>query len=82
MTNNSKREQHCNAIACKFGAHIPQNVQEAKVLDEECGNTLWFNATKLELQQLQDCNAVSHEHESRMFLHNEPVLCDHCVTKL
>ena len=41
---------------CKFGVGIPQNFQEAKILNEENGNTLWFNATKLELQQLEDCN--------------------------
>ena len=52
-----KGAQCHNAIVRKFGVCIPRNVHEAKMLDEENGNTLWMDAIKLELKWLQDCNA-------------------------
>ena len=41
----------------KFGVCTPQNVREAKILNEQNESTPWFDVMKLELQQLQDCNS-------------------------
>ena len=56
MMNNSKRAQRCDAVVHKFGVRIPRNVKEAKMSDEENGNTLWMDMIKLELKQLEECN--------------------------
>ena len=41
----------------KFGVQIPRNVKEAIALDERNGNTLWQDAMKLELGQLDEYQA-------------------------
>ena len=36
-------------IAIKYGIKIPRDVKEAKIFDEEAGNTLWADAIRLKL---------------------------------
>ena len=37
----------------KFGIRIPKSVQEAKLLDEQNGNTLWMDAIKIEMKNVR-----------------------------
>ena len=37
----------------KFGIRIPKSVQEAKLLDEQNGNTLWMDAIKMEMKNVR-----------------------------
>ena len=37
----------------KFGIRIPKSVQEAKMLDDSNGNTLWMDAIKKEMKNVR-----------------------------
>ena len=52
--NAIKRRKDPNQICYKFGVRLPRNYPEALQLDKENGNTLWEDAVKLELKQIQD----------------------------
>ena len=54
VVNASKKAQKFNQITCKFGTRVPRNPKEAKMLDEENGNTYWQDAADRELGQLED----------------------------
>ena len=58
MINANKHAQCYNTIVYKFGVQLPCNVKEAKMLDEENGNTHWQDAMDLELAQLQEYNVL------------------------
>ena len=52
--NAIKRRKDPNQVRYKFGVRLPRNYPEALQLDKENGNTLWEDAVKLELKQIQD----------------------------
>jgi hypothetical protein len=49
---NSVRYKHTRTW--KFGVQIPSNYNDAKKLDNESGNSLWMDATSLEMAQLDE----------------------------
>jgi hypothetical protein len=49
-----------------YGYRIPQDYAEAVAFDLENGNTLWQDATKLEMAQMDDCEVFKD-----MSLYNE-----------
>mmetsp|Transcript_20329 Transcript_20329/g.42624 ORF Transcript_20329/g.42624 Transcript_20329/m.42624 type:complete len:1867 (-) Transcript_20329:137-5737(-) len=51
--NAANRRSNPSQVRYKFGVRIPRNYKEAVFLDEQNGNTLWQDAIKLELKQLQ-----------------------------
>jgi hypothetical protein len=52
MVNQSRIKVTCNAPRYKFGYRIPRNYDEAMQYDPKNGNTLWQEATNLEMSQL------------------------------
>jgi hypothetical protein len=52
MVNQSRIKATCNAPRYKFGYRIPRNYNEAMQFDLKNGNTLWREATDLEMLQL------------------------------
>jgi hypothetical protein len=54
MVNQSRIKVTCNAPRYKFGYRIPCNDDEAMQLDLKNGNTLWREATDLEMSQLAE----------------------------
>jgi hypothetical protein len=52
MVNQSCIKVTCNAPRDKFGYHIPHNYDETMQFDLKNGNTLWREATNLEMLQL------------------------------
>ena len=52
MVKANKRAQRYNAIVYKFGVQLPRNIKEAKMLDEQNGNTYWQDAMDAEIAQL------------------------------
>jgi hypothetical protein len=54
MVNQSHIKATCNAPRYKFGYCIPPNYDEAMQLDLKNGNTLWQEATDLEMSQLAE----------------------------
>jgi hypothetical protein len=54
MVNQSHIKVTRNAPRYKFGYHIPHNYDEAIQLDLKNGNTLWREATNLEMLQLAE----------------------------
>jgi hypothetical protein len=54
MVNASKKSQKFSQVVYKFGVRVPRNVKEARMLDVENGNTLWEDAMKKEIAQLEE----------------------------
>jgi hypothetical protein len=54
MVNQSRIKATRNAPRYKFGYHIPCNYSEAMQFDLKNGNTLWQEATDLEMSQLAE----------------------------
>jgi hypothetical protein len=54
MVNQSRIKATRNAPRYKFGYHIPCNYYEAMQFDLKNGNTLWQEATDLEMSQLAE----------------------------
>jgi hypothetical protein len=54
MVNQSRIKATRNAPRYKFGYHIPCNYDEAVQFDLKNGNTLWQEATDLEMSQLAE----------------------------
>jgi hypothetical protein len=54
MVNQSRIKATCNAPRYKFGYRIPRNYSEAMQFDLKNGNTLWQEATNLEMSQLAE----------------------------
>jgi hypothetical protein len=56
MVNQSRIKATRNAPRYKFGYRIPRNYDEAMQFDLKNGNTLWREATNLEMSQLAEYN--------------------------
>jgi hypothetical protein len=54
IVNQSRIKATCNAPRYKFGYRIPRNYNEAMQFDLKNGNTLWKEATDLEMSQLAE----------------------------
>ena len=54
MLNQARRQSKNNGPRYKFGVQIPRNVKEARALDKANGNSLWEEAIRLELGQLDE----------------------------
>jgi hypothetical protein len=54
MVNQSHIKVTCNASRYKFGYRIPCNYDEAMQFDLRNGNTVWQEATNLEMLQLAE----------------------------
>jgi hypothetical protein len=54
MVNQSRIKATRNAPRYKFGYRIPRNYSEAMQFDLKNGNTLWQEATDLEMSQLAE----------------------------
>jgi hypothetical protein len=54
MVNQSDIKATCNAPRYKFGYRIPRNYSEAMQFDLKNGNTLWREATDLDMLQLAE----------------------------
>jgi hypothetical protein len=54
MVNQSHIKATRNAPRYKFGYRIPRNYSEAMQFDLKNGNTLWQEATDLEMSQLAE----------------------------
>ena len=52
--NQSKLRQVRRRTKVKFGYEVAQDFADAKRLDEQNGNTLFMDATKLEMSQIKD----------------------------
>jgi hypothetical protein len=54
MVNQAKLKSFHTATKYKYGYEIPRTYEHAKRLDEKNGNTLWGDATVLELKQIDE----------------------------
>jgi hypothetical protein len=54
MVNQAKLKSFNNAPRYKYGYEIPRTYEQAKWIDQKNGNTLWGDATALELVQIDD----------------------------
>ena len=52
--NQSKLRQVRRSVRYKFGIQVPNSYPEAVELDKKNGNTMWQDATKLELSQIDE----------------------------
>jgi hypothetical protein len=52
MVSQAKLKSFHTAPNYKYGYEIPRTYEQAKQLDDKNGNTLWGDATILELNQL------------------------------
>ena len=52
MVNQAKLKSFHTAPKYKYGYEIPRTYEQAKRIDEKNGNTLWGDATILELNQI------------------------------
>ena len=52
--NQSKIRQVRRSAVCQFGFLIPKDYKQALQLDEQNGNSKWYNATKLEMDQINE----------------------------
>ena len=50
----SKLRQVRRSVTYMFGVEVPRDYKDALRLDNENGNTLWQDATKLELKQIDE----------------------------
>jgi hypothetical protein len=61
MVNQSHIKATRNAPRYKFGYRIPHNYSEAMKFDLKNGNTLWREATDLEMSQLAELPSSSNK---------------------
>jgi hypothetical protein len=54
MVNQAKIKSFNTAPGYKYGYEIPRTYEQAKRLDQKNGNTLWGDATDLELAQIDE----------------------------
>ena len=54
MVNQAKLRSYRTATRYKYGYEVPKNYADAIRLDKEAGNTKWQDATKLEMEQLDE----------------------------
>ena len=54
MINQAKLKSFNTAPRYKYGYEIPRTYEQAKRLDQKNGNTLWGDATALELGQINE----------------------------
>jgi hypothetical protein len=54
MANQAKLRSYNSAPKYKYGFEVPRDYKHAIWLDKRNGNTKWFDATKLEMSQLDD----------------------------
>jgi hypothetical protein len=54
MVNQAKLKSFNTAPRYKYGYEIPRTYEQAKRLDQKNGNTLWGDATALELGQIDE----------------------------
>jgi hypothetical protein len=52
MVNQAKLKSFHTAPQYKYGYEIPKTYEQAKRIDQKHGNTLWGDATILELNQI------------------------------
>ena len=52
--NQSKIRQVSRSAVCQFGFLIPKDYKQALLLDEQNGNSKWYDATKLEMDQINE----------------------------
>ena len=52
MVNQAKLKAFRNRIVYKFGVQLPSNHAHAMELDKKSGNTMWTEADKKELDQI------------------------------
>ena len=70
--NQSKIRQVRRSAIYQFGFLIPKDYKEALQLDEQNGNSKWYDATKLEMDQIneynvfQDHGKAQYDPKSRM----------------
>jgi hypothetical protein len=55
-----KAKSKCWSRTHKYGIRIPKNIKEAMEFDKELGNSLWMDAIKLEMNNVQ---VASEEYE-------------------
>ena len=53
--NQSKIRQVRRSAVYQFGFEIPKDYKHALQLDEQNGNSKWYDATKLEMDQINEC---------------------------
>ena len=56
MVNQAKLRSYRTAPKYMFGYEIPRDYEHAKQLDARNGNRNWQKCTKLEMDQLRECN--------------------------
>ena len=54
MVNQAKLRSFRTSPQFKYSYEVPRDFAHAKRLDDQCGNTLWMDATALELAQLHE----------------------------
>jgi hypothetical protein len=57
MVQQARMQSQRNAVVCKFGVRLPCSRAEAFAFDANNGVTKWHDAVKLELDQLDECDA-------------------------
>jgi hypothetical protein len=65
MVNQAKLKSFHTAPKYKYGYEIPRTYKKAKRLDQKNGNTLWGDATALELDQIHEYVTFTHEVDLR-----------------
>ncbi|GKY94554.1 hypothetical protein MPSEU_000421100 [Mayamaea pseudoterrestris] len=61
MVTAAKRKSKANGVRYKFGVRLPRNYKDAKALDEINGNTLWTDAIRTELNQINDYDTFADQ---------------------
>jgi hypothetical protein len=69
MVNPAKLKSFHTAPRYKYGYEIPRTYEQAKRIDEKNGNTLWGDATILELNQIDEyITFIDKQHHSKVTL--------------
>jgi hypothetical protein len=67
MVKQAKRKSFNTAPKYKYGYEIPRTYEQAKHLDQRNGNTLWGDATVLELNQIDEyINFIDKGHHTKV----------------
>ena len=64
--NQSKIRQVRRSAVYQFGFLIPKDYKQALQLDEQNGNSKWYDATKLEMDQINECK-VFQDHGTSQY---------------
>jgi len=66
MVIQVKLKSFCTALRYKYRYEVPRNYDHAVELDRHAGNTMWQDATELEMAQLHDYNTFQdYGHNAR-----------------